>query len=677
MKTDGDDPHVTRETRRWAPLLLDRVRCRVALIDRSATILECSGSLLDHLGLPRDGVIGNKFTDPRFWPGEKDTPRRLRTALSHLADGGDTRVVAGTAHEPYGIALTPVVAEGRGGDRAGLVFVDLDTAGPASPPAEPALLLADERGAGRRAAALHRVTAALSEAITSEEVATVMVEESLRSLGACAASVELWGAAAPGGPTRRRRTLHRTAGAARLLSQAPGSGDGTTRIVLPLGCRGNRHGDWTLAWEEARPRETANGPLPGPLPGGARLWSPTDWTGQDCVTALQALAEECGQAIDRAELYERQRDIARALQQPLLPSLPPRVEGARIAARCQPGEQGVDVGGDWYDVIELPRRRTGLVIGDVEGHSPAAAAVMGQVRNALRTYALEDLSPAVVVQRANRLLAQLGVDQLVSCCYLEFASREGTATIVLAGHPPPLLVVPEGGADFVRAHPNLILGVDATTRYAETTVLLDPGALLVLYTDGLIETINRSLEESMTTLRHWAGEWEYDEPVGELVERLVGRACEGQRVLDDIAVLALQYHPDGRRLADRSRTVRRAFPHDPCSMPAARQFVTDILTQWRLDSVVGPVTTMADTLVTRSMRPACGELELALRADGDTLHVEVLDTSDRSRHQSPSRRPVEAGGQMAPLEVLSHRWGIDTRPTGKASWFTVRLEGTD
>ena len=523
---------------------------------------------------------------------------------------------------------------------------------------EHARLLSAERRFGRRVSALQQVAAALSEAATSEQVAAVMVEESLRLLGADAARIALIppaeDAAPPGAVVGASVRVVRSAGRADLLRE-PAVG-APARIVLPLSSRGLVRGRWTLAWQ-------------GSGQDG-------DWSGADGADLLRTLATECAEALDRAQLYEQQRDIATVLQRTLLPTVLPAVPGAQVAARYQPGGRGVDVGGDWYDVIALPDGRTGLVIGDVEGHSAEAAAVMGQVRNALRAYAVEGSTPAIVMERLNRLLSRWGVTRLVTCCYLEFAATEGTATVVLAGHPPPLVLRPDGTADYVPARPNLVLGVDDTAAFVETTVILDPGACLLLYTDGLIETVSRALPEGLAALRDWAQDSDPDDSTDELVENLIRRARGGLPVADDIAVLALHYRPVDRRLPSRLRAVRRTLPLDPASASAARRFVTDVLEQWGHPELEHQVALMTSELVTNSVLHTSGELELAMFRDVDRVRVEVVDRSDRLPAVQSPDADAPGGRGLLIIEALSQAWGVEGRGDGKAVWFEVALVPT-
>jgi anti-sigma regulatory factor (Ser/Thr protein kinase) len=524
-------------------------------------------------------------------------------------------------------------------------------------------LLHAERRERRRATALQRVAAALSEAATSEQVAAVMVEESLRWLGAHAARIELSaspGTAGPGSPPEVPE-LARTAGVAGLLRPQVSGAPDPVRIELPLLSRGRLRGRWTLAWRAQGQQPSAHG----------------DWASAEGIDLLRTLATECAEALDRAGLYEQQREIATVLQRTLLPTVLAPVTGAQVAARYQPGGRAVDVGGDWYDVIALPDGRTGLVIGDVEGHSAEAAAVMGQVRGALRAYAVEGATPAIVMQRLNRLLLRLGVVQLVTCCYLEFAAREGTATVVLAGHPPPLVVRSDGDTGYVPAPPNIVLGVDERASFVETTVLLDPGTCLLLYTDGLIETVSRALPEGLAALQEWARGWDTDDSSDALVEMLVRRAREGLPVADDLAILALRYLPDDRRPPSRLRAVRRRLPLDPASASAARRFVTDVLAQWGHPEITPEVTLMTSELVTNSVLHTSGELELGMFLDLDHLKVEVVDRSERLPALQVPDAQAPGGRGLLIIEALAAGWGVEGRGNGKAVWFTVGLGGHD
>ena len=225
----------------------------------------------------------------------------------------------------------------------------------------------------------------------------------------------------------------------------------------------------------------------------------------DEQATLAALAGLSAQALQRALLFEARTSMAATLQRALLPAALPAMPGLRHAARYLPWTHGVDVGGDWYDIIAIDQDVVGIVIGDVAGHSTAAAAAMGQVRNALRAYAIERHSPTAVMGHVNRLLWNLRLHTMVTCCYVEIHPAEGTATAVLAGHPPPMLRT-TSGAHLLPLRPGVPLGAVRDAAYLDTTFAIMPGDSLLLYTDGLVEDrrhpIDRGFAELSAALQH-------------------------------------------------------------------------------------------------------------------------------------------------------------------------------
>ncbi|MEU6773663.1 SpoIIE family protein phosphatase [Streptomyces sp. NPDC046759] len=217
-------------------------------------------------------------------------------------------------------------------------------------------------------------------------------------------------------------------------------------------------------------------------------------------TVLTALAGLIAHAMERAQRYDSEAALARGLQQALLPrrlSTHPQVE---TAGRYLPGTQGMDVGGDWYDVVEAGDGLA-LVIGDVQGHGVQAAATMGQLRSAVRAFALGDRPPDEVMSGTNHLLIDLDPGQFASCCYLRLDPATGRARIARAGHPPPLLRSPDGRARLLDVPGGVVLGVDPQARYPVAELVLEPDAILALYTDGLVERPGADIDDGITALR--------------------------------------------------------------------------------------------------------------------------------------------------------------------------------
>ncbi|MGW7727696.1 SpoIIE family protein phosphatase [Streptomyces canus] len=217
-------------------------------------------------------------------------------------------------------------------------------------------------------------------------------------------------------------------------------------------------------------------------------------------TVLTALAGLIAHAMEKAQRYESETALARGLQQALLPrrlSAHPQLE---TAGRYLPGTAGMEVGGDWYDVVESGDGLA-LVIGDVQGHGVQAAATMGQLRSAVRAFALGDRPPDEVMSSTNHLLIDLDPGLFASCCYIRLDPATGVARAARAGHPPPLLRSPDGRTRVLDLPGGVVLGVAPKARYPVTELQMEPGAILALYTDGLVERPGSDIDEGITALR--------------------------------------------------------------------------------------------------------------------------------------------------------------------------------
>ncbi|XIE77574.1 SpoIIE family protein phosphatase [Streptomyces sp. SBR177] len=236
--------------------------------------------------------------------------------------------------------------------------------------------------------------------------------------------------------------------------------------------------------------------------------------------------------IDNARLYTTQRHAARTLQRSLTNHALPDVPGLELTGRYLPASDH-DVGGDWFDVVPLPDGRTALVIGDVMGHGIHAAAVMGQLRTAVRTLARHDIPPAEMLRSLDAVVDDLGEDEMATCVYAVYDPAAAHWTIARAGHPPPAAVTPDGTVTFLDGPPGTPLGTGAHAFGAEE-VALPAGGLLVLYTDGLIETRDRDLDDGMARVA--AALRAMDHPLDALCDRLLAGLPEGP-AQDDVAVL--------------------------------------------------------------------------------------------------------------------------------------------
>jgi serine phosphatase RsbU (regulator of sigma subunit)/PAS domain-containing protein len=256
------------------------------------------------------------------------------------------------------------------------------------------------------------------------------------------------------------------------------------------------------------------------------------------------LAEELGRraglALDHARLYDREHRTAETLQRALLPPTLPDIAGHELAARYLPGREGDHVGGDWYDAFALPDGRYGIAIGDIGGRGITAAALMGQVRNGLRAYALKEAGgPGATMADLRRMDEQIEELVFATLTYIVYDPRTGAGVLASAGHLPTLVLDGVGGAWFTDAPRCPPLGAGPDAACTEHEFSLEPGGALILYTDGLVESRTRSLDDGLGRLARMAQRSDGD--IQRLADEIVEKLPEQRQ--DDIALLALRRDP--------------------------------------------------------------------------------------------------------------------------------------
>ncbi|WP_406066405.1 SpoIIE family protein phosphatase [Streptomyces sp. NBC_01077] len=250
---------------------------------------------------------------------------------------------------------------------------------------------------------------------------------------------------------------------------------------LPLIASGRPVGSLILSYERPRPFPSAERAL------------------------LTSLAGLIAQALARARLYDAEHSLARSLQTALLPHGLTPLPGIDVAARYLPAGHGMDIGGDFYDFIRATPTSVVAVIGDVQGHNTTAAALMGQVRTAVHAHATAGASPGDILARTNRLLDDLDADRFTSCLVAEFDLTHHRLRLASAGHPPPLLRRADGSAEVLEVPPGLLLGIAPDVTYGTTELPWDPGSVLALYTDGLVEAPGLDIGTAMADLAERLG----------------------------------------------------------------------------------------------------------------------------------------------------------------------------
>ncbi|WP_274036090.1 SpoIIE family protein phosphatase [Streptomyces sp. MMBL 11-1] len=515
------------------PEAADRLPCGVLSLDRLGRITYANGLAEELLGHPGAELVGHVVWQALPWFGHEAYEDHYRAAL--MAD----EPVHFRARRPPSRWLSVSLYPGRDGVTVVLRATDRPAYAPGSV-TTPGLGIGSTAD---RSSALYRPVAlaiALTEAVTARQVSAVVTEELLPAFGGRQLAIYLlnerhlhlaWETGFPKGfldrfdgvgldvsiPGVETLTTGRPIffeSMQRLAEAYPGipiDADVGARAFLPLIASGRPVGSCILGFD--RPRG----------------FSPEE------RTVLTALAGLIAQALQRAQRYDSESALARGLQDALLPSRLPEVDGVDTLGRYLSGTQGMDVGGDWYDVIETGQELA-LIIGDVQGHGVSAAATMGQLRSAVRAFALSSRDPQEVMSGTNRLLIDLDPGQFASCCYIVLDPVTGVARAVRAGHPQPVLRRPDGRTEVLDLPGGIVLGIDEEASYPVTELRLEPGAMLALFTDGLIERPGTDIDEGIERLRATV-ERIGAVPLAETADQVIGEARAAIDRPDDIALL--------------------------------------------------------------------------------------------------------------------------------------------
>ncbi|CAL9658059.1 hypothetical protein SUDANB15_06851 [Streptomyces sp. enrichment culture] len=435
----------------------------------------------------------------------------------------------------------------------------------------------------------------------------------------------------------------------------------------------------TGIWPAGSPLETALAEVgPGglavlPLPAGNRMagacligWDTPHDFGADERALLTAAAGLAGQALMRARAFDAEHELVGMLQRQLLPRRLPRLPGAVAVARYLPSTAGLELGGDWYDVIPLPDNHVALVIGDVQGHSAGAATLMGQMRTALRAYAVEGHPPDVVVSHANRLLVDMETDLFATCCYVDIDMEEGFAWCVRAGHLPPVVRHPDGSTEIAETEGGPPLGVMTQADFPMSPLRLQPGTLVALTTDGLVESAEADIDEGMDRLaRHLSAA----DPahLGLVADALLGNAPRS----DDVALLLVRYDGMATRPLRESWTVWRV----PQAVGHARRFTRRTLRSWGVTEDLDTALLVVSELVTNALVHTDGQVRLDITLVNDRLRLAVADASPRTPVKPTSIGWEATGGRgILLVEAVSAAWGTLPVSGGKQVWAEFVLQ---
>ncbi len=376
------------------------------------------------------------------------------------------------------------------------------------------------------------------------------------------------------------------------------------------------------------------------------------------MTTLSGLI---AQALERARLFDAEHARSQALQRALLPRQLPELPAVTAAARYLPAGRGMDVGGDWYDVIPLSADRVALVIGDVMGHGLPEAVIMGRVRTALQTLSDLELPPDEVLAHLNDLVCGLGEDSFVTCLYAIYDPTTSSCTVARAGHPPPAVVCPDGSVQFAQVDGDPPLGV-AGPPFEVSELRVPDGALLVLYTDGMVDSTSSDPAVGMSRMAALLGVLQA-EGLEQMCDSLTRSLLpDDQQRADDAALLVARV-----RATAPDAVATWPLPEDPRAAGEARRHVRDQLASWRLEELTMTTELVVSELVANVVRHARGPYRLRLLRSR-SLVCEVFDGSLTTPRPRRASWTDEGGRGLQLIAALCDRWGTRSVPTGKVIW---------
>ncbi|MEV8428738.1 SpoIIE family protein phosphatase [Streptomyces chartreusis] len=391
----------------------------------------------------------------------------------------------------------------------------------------------------------------------------------------------------------------------------------------------------------------------------------SDDYGPDDTVFAEELASRAAVCIDNARRFARERTTALALQHNLLPRGLPGQAAVEVAHRYRPSGSQAGIGGDWFDVIPLSGTRVALVVGDVVGHGIPSSATMGRLCTAVRTLADVDLPPDELLTHLDDLVTHLAGDDSdevaelgATCLYSVYDPVTRRLSLAAAGHPPPAVVLPDGTAQVIEMNAGPPLGVGGLP-FEAMEVELPEGALVALYTDGLIEDRDRDIDHATAELcRALTAPAETLDALCDGVLKAVLPEDPG----DDVALLLARTRALG---ADRIATWD--VPPDPEHVATTRQAATDQLTAWGMDEAAFVTELVVSELVTNAIRYGAPPIQLRLIRDR-TLICEVSDGSSTSPHLRRAHAYDEGGRGLLLVAQLTKRWGSRQTGSGKTIW---------
>ncbi|MEV5492610.1 ATP-binding SpoIIE family protein phosphatase [Streptomyces bobili] len=382
---------------------------------------------------------------------------------------------------------------------------------------------------------------------------------------------------------------------------------------------------------------------------------------------LTALATTVAQGLERARVNETQHALAEALQQALLPRMLPQPPGVVATSRYASATSGIELGGDWYDLITLPSGKIVMAIGDVEGHNTSAAVVMGQLRSAVRAYAAEGHDPARILERANRVLVDLDTGLYATCCCALLDPDTGALQMATAGHPPPAVSTADGAATRWDLPVGMPLGVDGEVRFEAAETQLAPGTLLAFYTDGLVTSADALDPEALQEVFRGGS-------LEELGDGLIARFDNLHTPhTDDAALMLVLYEGPSSEARENVRQLR-IHRRDLQGAQRTRRLLREWLEGWGLAGMIDEEELLVSEIVTNGLVHGDSDVHVYVRRYPERVRVEVRDSDPRPARTVtiPREEDQSEGGRgLVIVSALASAWGNSPSGRGKTVWFEL------
>ena len=638
------------------------------------------------VGHDADEVVGvDVLTDPRVRPCDPDAVRDVSRGPSvhpvvlRRADGTDVRCVVHVSPLPPG----PDVPAGT------LVAAVQDLTAELTASAEHAALVAEERRERRSLSLIARVSDLLmnlDEPRGLREIANLLESQVVDRAEFFLFDHGLW--AADGLEPVHGSGARHHGPSGRMLSHCPrdpvgqllsGARDGLVELDLAGDHPEGTYSRWLSGRLVAQGAGDGDRVVVQPVPGrrrvvGVLVVRPHGGGGRAALgaserTVVELVARRVGLSIDNVRLYDREHRLAETLQRAMLPEQA-EVDGLDVWTYYSPNADDAQVGGDWYDVLQIDPETVSVVIGDVVGHDIEAAATMGQLRSVVRSYAFDITTPGPVLDRVDQLFGGMRIPRAASMVYSALR-RDGeggwTLQYTRAGHLP-LLLVRDGHAEQLRGTGGRLVGFGSGGRATDEAALA-PGDVVVFYTDGLVERRDRSLRDGLAVLETVAAGITARDAAG-IGEDLLSRLADHPE--DDVAMVVLRVPgaDDDVARAVSPRRRRWALPSEPASIGRARHAVVRTCEAWEMPDASNAELVVSE-LVANAVLHGWGHVALQLYDTGDGLRIEVED-GNPAPPVTTDGHPGRVGGfGMQIVERLAD-WGWRQSRGGKVVWAKVR-----